>query len=92
MVSSTIRPSPIRTTAIIAVGCAYAAAMTYAILVGPGRYAASEQAADAKEDAESQAVCGRLGISSGSADYAACASELAMVRQRREQRVQRRGD
>ncbi|MFL5333329.1 MAG: hypothetical protein ACJ8H8_09140 [Geminicoccaceae bacterium] len=37
-------------------------------------------------EAESSAACGRLGMPQGSAAYAACAAELAAVRQRQENR------
>lgn len=92
MISSATTASRVRAAAVVAIACAYAAAITYGIVLGPTRYATSEQAADAIEDAESRAVCGRLGVSPGADGYAACASELAGVRQRREERVHRRGD
>jgi len=37
-------------------------------------------------EAESHAVCGRLGMPPGSAAYAACASDLAWVRRQQESR------
>jgi hypothetical protein len=80
----------VRTVTVAAGAFLFAAVAIYAVVDGPRLHAMSEQAAAATEDAESQAVCERLGIPSSSGGYAACASELAAVRQRREERAERR--
>jgi hypothetical protein len=70
--------------------CLGAAFVAYAVVDGPRRYTATERADVAADEAESLGVCERLGIPSSADGYAACASELAGVRQQREERVQRR--
>jgi hypothetical protein len=88
-----IGATPTDRTRTVAVGlgvCMFAAATVYAMVDGPRRHGALEQAAAAAEEEESQAVCSRLGISPSASGYAACAFELAAVRERREERVGRR--
>lgn len=67
-----------------------AAGVGYAIVDGPRRYAGSEQAEAALEDATNRGVCERLGTPPTSNGFNACNGELAGVQQRREDRVNRR--
>jgi len=76
---------------IIAAGfCLFAAGMAYAILAGPHRYATSEQAERATEEAADQSACERLGLPPGASGHVACITELVAAQQRRENRVDRR--
>lgn len=77
--------------ALVLVLCAlWVIAVAWALASGPGRLAAAEQQRAAELEQENQEVCQRLGMPLGSERYAACASELAGVRQHDEDRLTRR--
>jgi hypothetical protein len=79
-----------RSVTVAAGFCLFAAGMTYAILDGPRRYAASEQAEEAIEEAANRSACERLGIPPSASGHAACITELVAAQQRREGRMDRR--
>src|SRR4051794_923232 len=82
------RPDMVRVS-LMAVGTFYFAAIAWAILNGPGFYAAVEHQMIDEAEAESRVVCQRLGMPSGSSQYSSCASELTWVRQQYHERAAR---